>query len=704
MVFTGIEDVDWASMNHAYGDAADVPDLLRGLASADPAERDVALDGMYGAVHHQGDVYDSTVACIPFLFDLVGRSSVEDRGSVVGLLRSIAGEEEPDPEEIGGLFEDEEEDAAWVANFVDAAAIIRGRAGFFLEFVADPDPGLRAAVPGALTQLHADPARVFAVLRSRLDVERDGDVVRSLATAVGRLGVEHAELRPEAGRCLAEVVASGGADPELRLKALAQLARYSPELLPEDSVDIAVEVMRIAHEAEPAAAEAEPAAAETGPVALEAEPERPRTDTMVSYLRDLEAAHRASIDARLADDLLRDLHIALDDRTQERFGLLHAQLCTADWGQRMAAVRESGLLLTGWRAPNDLAVALLARQLVEHDEELSRATLSELAHVHPIAGVTADVLEACLIEWEDDWDPADWQDSLFGGVLKALALQGDARAVPYLAAVLEDGGVPENLGGWMEAIGPAEAARLAPLLHDRLAAVPPSARGESRQRLIGALGVLSPAASLPLIIDAARGDRGGMTQWAALRALARYGPSATEAAPLLRELTSDGASGHRAEAASALWAVTGEAAAVVPALSAVLAGDRWYEREIALRVARAMGSDAATLVPCLRGLLTAQEQQGLVAAALWRIRADAQEVLPVLLEAWTATPTTRPSTAACLLEMGPAALPALPLVRRELASTRRHNNYGAEGNMRYDVVADEQLLQDCRRVAAALER
>ncbi len=49
----GIDEVDWASMEHAYGPADDVPGLLRGLASADPAERERALDGMYGAVHHQ---------------------------------------------------------------------------------------------------------------------------------------------------------------------------------------------------------------------------------------------------------------------------------------------------------------------------------------------------------------------------------------------------------------------------------------------------------------------------------------------------------------------------------------------------------------------------------------------------------------------------------------------------------------------------
>ncbi|MGW6024647.1 HEAT repeat domain-containing protein [Streptomyces sp. NPDC055099] len=689
---TGIEDVDWASMNHAYGDASDVPDLLRGLASADPAEREQALDGMYGAVHHQGDVYDSTVACVPFLFGLLADASVRDRGAIVGLLRGIAGEEEPDPDEIGGLFEDEEEDAAWVANFVDAAALVRGQADVFLDHLTDDDPELRAAAPGALAHLHPDPARVFTALRDRLPVERDGEAVRSLAMAVGVLDVRRAELRDEAGRLLAEVLAAGDGDPELRLTVLAQLARCTPDLLPEDTVDIAVEVMRIAHEEGPAAAEDQ-----------ENTPERPRTDTMLSYLRDLEAAHRASIDAHLADDLLRDLHIALADRTEERFGLLHAQLQTSDRGQRLAAVEECGLLLTGWRAPNDLAVALLARQLIEHDETLSRNALNELAWVHPVAHVVADILEVCLVEWEDDWEAADWDDSLFGRALKALALQGDARAVPYLAAVLEsDGYVPEYLDRWVEAIGPAAGARLAPVLHERLAAPDRVRRGESRSRLISALGVLTPRASLPLLMAALHGEHHG----AAFTAVGRYGSAAAQAAPRLRQVASDASRSvpHRLDAADALWSVTGAAQDVLPVLRDALASDGSFARTRAVRIAGKLGPGAAPLVPGLRELMAQSEHlRTETAIALWQIRADAAEVLPVLLDQWTAAPHSRPETAACLLEMGPAAAPALPLLRRELASTRRHNNYGAEGNMRYDVASDEALLRDCRSLVAALE-
>ncbi|MEV0318473.1 HEAT repeat domain-containing protein [Streptomyces sp. NPDC050658] len=690
---TGIDDIDWASMVHAYGDASDVPRLLRDLASADPAERDTALDGMYGAVHHQGDVYDSTVACLPFLFDLVADTSVADRGALVELLCSIAGEEDPDPEEIGGLFEDEEEDAAWVANFLTASATVRGRAEFFLERLADPDPGLREVIPGALVHLHDDPVRVFAALRGRMAMEEEAEVVRSLVRAIGVLGTRHTpSLGAEAGACLRDVISSGTADPELRLTVLAQLARCAPGQLPQDCVDIATEVMRIAYETK-GTSEATAAA-----------PERPRTDTLLSHLRDLEAERRARIDASLADDLLADLHDALGDATTPRFELLNHQLCSPDWGQRMAAVEMGGRLLSGWRAPDDLLVALLARQLVERDERLSRAALRQLAYAAPIARVTANVLDAALAEWEDEWSPEDWETSLFGGAVKALALQGDGRVVPHLAAALESGGdVPEDLPRWVRAIGPA-AAPLAPVLHHRLTSLGPDDARRDSSRLVTAIGGLHLAESLPLVVGVLRDHHGAQSQWPALRALVRYGRAAADdVAPYLRELVSDGSHtvSHRLEAADALRAVTGETERVLPVLREALAGDRQSNRSLALRIAGSLGPEAAEVVPRLRELAAAGGSLE-ATIALWKVRGEAAEVLPAFLAQWTGRPGDRPAIAACLDRMGTEAIPALPLVRAELAATRRHNNDGSPGIMRHAIADDELLLSRCRRIADRL--
>jgi hypothetical protein len=78
-------------MEHAYGPAEEVPDLLRGLVSGDPAVRELALDGMYGAVHHQGDVYECTIVSIPFLLEAVAHPELPGRGAIVELLASIGG-------------------------------------------------------------------------------------------------------------------------------------------------------------------------------------------------------------------------------------------------------------------------------------------------------------------------------------------------------------------------------------------------------------------------------------------------------------------------------------------------------------------------------------------------------------------------------------------------------------------------------------
>src|SRR5688572_246369 len=99
-MFAGLDDIDWSSMHHAYGPATEVPDLLRGLVSADPAVRETSLDAMYGAVHHQGDVYDCTLAAVPFLFEAAAAPGLPGRGAIVALLASIGGDEVPRGDDV----------------------------------------------------------------------------------------------------------------------------------------------------------------------------------------------------------------------------------------------------------------------------------------------------------------------------------------------------------------------------------------------------------------------------------------------------------------------------------------------------------------------------------------------------------------------------------------------------------------------------
>src|SRR5207248_2283185 len=83
--------IDWAGLSHAYGPAADVPDLLRTLASDDADERREALYELYGNIWHQGTVYQATAHAVPFLVELLQSPGVQDKPEILRLLQALAG-------------------------------------------------------------------------------------------------------------------------------------------------------------------------------------------------------------------------------------------------------------------------------------------------------------------------------------------------------------------------------------------------------------------------------------------------------------------------------------------------------------------------------------------------------------------------------------------------------------------------------------
>ena len=112
-LFTGLDEIVWAGMHHAYGSAVEVPGLLRRLIDPDPAVRERALDYMYGVVHHQENVYPCTLATIPFLLRIAERSDMPGRPDVVRLLASIGSAE--DATELSGSYREANQavEAAW---------------------------------------------------------------------------------------------------------------------------------------------------------------------------------------------------------------------------------------------------------------------------------------------------------------------------------------------------------------------------------------------------------------------------------------------------------------------------------------------------------------------------------------------------------------------------------------------------------------
>ncbi|MER7108544.1 HEAT repeat domain-containing protein [Streptomyces sp. NPDC000229] len=724
-MFTGIDEVDWASLGHAYGPADDVPELLRGLASPDPAEREVALDGMYGAVHHQGDVYDSTLACIPFLLELVATPEVQDRGCIVELLASIGGIDLDGDDELDELDPEDEafEDAA---NYAMAAAAVAAGADVFLALVDDEDREVRLAAPGALASLHGDPARVLALLRERLTVETDTEVRLALVEAVGRIALRYESLRDEIADWLGWLMGAAQ-DPALRLAALAQLARCSPARLPGDVVETVTELLEELREAPgwggrpdpvggPAGAAGLPDLTDLGvlaelrdlPDALELPdvPEllEPRhgAPTLVGRLRELREEQRAGRGSAWADDLLRTLHSALDDRVEDRIALVTAQLRSPDRDQRADAVWMCGGLVRTWRGAYDEVVRLVGAQLADPEPRLREAAVTWLEGLFEVARPAADALAAKVAA-----DPAPWAPERVGGrfgtgnALLALTRTGDARAVPALARALEQPDLDSRLGYAVTHLG-ENGAPLVPALRHRLGALPLDEElSEEAGPLLLALAHLGAAEALPEVLRVLRGAPAFRREWvveSSLRALTAFGPAAGEAAGDLRALLDDCSVAVATSAARALWAVEGDAGAVLPRLRALLlAPDAAQRREAAWAVA-AMGRAAEAVAPELRACLAAPGVWLRVdaAVALCRVTGDVREALPVLVGAWKENRHTRVGIAECLADLGPVPAEATPLLRAELARSRRHNvSEGTSGD--HDVHHDEKLLALCRR-------
>jgi hypothetical protein len=555
-VFTGIHEVDWASLRHAYGSAEDVPGLLRGLTSADPAERGTALDELYGSLHHQGRVYDATLACVPFLLRLAAHEGVPERAGLVDLLVSIGDGDRADGRGDG-----------------DGAGAVRAGAEVFVGLTADPDPGVRRAAAGAVVRFLDDPARALAVVRERLTAEREDGVLIGLIEALGLAVRRHPAVAGEALDLLAAQSAPPYG-PAPRLAALAQLTGCTPERVPPDLVATALRLLR---ERSAQRARVSPA------------PVRPGGDSLVDRL------HGAHPSDEEGARLLRTLHTALDDRLAERAALLEGQLGCPDPTDRCNAVWMAAALVRGWRGDHTATVRRVGEQLAEGEGRLRDAAVSVLRTLFALAAPAADHLHALVGARPDLW-VQHWRGPgpVLGAPLDALARTGDARAVPVLAEVLSLPEPPRDAGSAVLCLGRA-GVPLVPALRHALGRVPLDRPGavERAAPLVRALGALRAAEAVPELVRLVGGrgaDPGARLTEVALEALEGIGPPAREAVPVLRAALGGE---HAGAAAAALWAVERDAPAVLPVLRGDLAAGDARRRTLAARRLARLGPSTA---------------------------------------------------------------------------------------------------------------
>lgn len=110
-LLTGLDEVDWGNLNHAYGKAADVPGQLRALCADDEQARQQAVSSLFNHLAHQGTRCQASPYAVPFLARIALAGPGPARELALELLTGLAVNWDEECEIIDGA-----DIAAWRAE------------------------------------------------------------------------------------------------------------------------------------------------------------------------------------------------------------------------------------------------------------------------------------------------------------------------------------------------------------------------------------------------------------------------------------------------------------------------------------------------------------------------------------------------------------------------------------------------------------
>lgn len=178
-------DIDWRSLNHAYGSAEDVPGQLNDLESGAHQVRDEALHKLWGNIWHQGTVYEATQFAVPrlaTLFLLEGHPKQTE----IGLLIASIANGIPKVTHVGPEAGNPSSDAVEYARAANRAVV--AEVPRILRELNSPAPMVRAttALICAATPLAKE--TTVPALSTRLELEVHPRVRLALGLALASLG------------------------------------------------------------------------------------------------------------------------------------------------------------------------------------------------------------------------------------------------------------------------------------------------------------------------------------------------------------------------------------------------------------------------------------------------------------------------------------------------------------------------------------
>jgi len=249
-VLEGLDQIDWHQLQHAYGEADDVPGWLRDLLVPHEERAYAPLDLLSISLCHQGTVYSATAHTVPFLLELLKSEEIQGREAILLLLASIAKGDAyhrqhldfyPEARRQDPEFQRElAEQIEWVERTREAA---RQGLPIYLELLSHPDPKIRMAAAYTLASFKGEASSIVPMLLPRLEREDDVLARASMILSLGILGSHTHEVLALLKALLHTSHKEQTEQELIHLATATALAWIGQEKTPQQAVEILVHVL-----------------------------------------------------------------------------------------------------------------------------------------------------------------------------------------------------------------------------------------------------------------------------------------------------------------------------------------------------------------------------------------------------------------------------------------------------------------------------
>ncbi len=187
-------EINWSSLEHAYGSAENVPNLLIDLQSKDSEIRKHAYHELFGNIWHQGTVYSATAFAVPFLFELLDSPITQDKDMLICLLASIASGSgyyqvhQPIFKKWDSNVDKHENEIIQEESNVNAVRkAISPRFDTLLEHLSSKDSEIRLSIADATIYYREHSEKSISKLKEALKIETDEEVTEVIEESLSQL-------------------------------------------------------------------------------------------------------------------------------------------------------------------------------------------------------------------------------------------------------------------------------------------------------------------------------------------------------------------------------------------------------------------------------------------------------------------------------------------------------------------------------------